>query len=720
MRAGWSRATSFLLAALAWSLGLFALLRSPWVQGLLVLPLTRLQEQAADYYACPPPVAVAVTADCSGTDVLALCLAAILACPVSWRARIAGATGGIALVLTLNTLRIATLGRAASSPALFQALHLQVWPAILVLATAGYVFAWMRKALGATGRTEKGDTERGALFPLLRRFAPRAAVLLVAWALCAPWIASSEALLEAGAWTARAAAFFLAAAGLAVAVSGNVLSTSRGAFAVTPECLATALIPLYVAGVLTVRLTWPWRAVALMAAPPLFATLAILRLLTLALPPALAATPLFIVHGFHQLVLAVIGVWLLALWREPPAPWRWARAAGRAGAALGAAAIIVIIAGAALTSAVLGAARAIASVAPHTLTELAAPGDAQGALALLPAYQAGLLLAIGMTTLPGWRRFLSAFGVLLASQVVFLVVVGELTDHAGLVVHALLLRAWAVGVPVALTLVMLRGAPSAVGKLAYRRFWHEVGESFPDLGGAASTAYYFENEKRLLSEHVPDLGRCAMLKTDLWDEVKNTRILQWVHEQGAAVFGVDISEPTVRQARAAFSDAGLRAAIADVRRLPFRDGSFDAVYSMGTIEHFRDPDTALREIYRVLRPGGRAVVGVPNRWDPFLRPLLASSLQALGLYGYGYERSFSRRALRRMLRSAGFEVVTETAILFVPGWLRMADLALHCHFPQLAPVTAAMLKPFAWLDRHAPAVRRHGYLLASVGVRPAR
>ena len=72
----------FLLAALAWSLGLFALLRTPWVEERLVLPLTRLQGQAADYYAGRPPVPVAVTTDCSGTDVLALCLAAILACPV--------------------------------------------------------------------------------------------------------------------------------------------------------------------------------------------------------------------------------------------------------------------------------------------------------------------------------------------------------------------------------------------------------------------------------------------------------------------------------------------------------------------------------------------------------------------------------------------------------------------------------------------------------------
>jgi len=252
---------------------------------------------------------------------------------------------------------------------------------------------------------------------------------------------------------------------------------------------------------------------------------------------------------------------------------------------------------------------------------------------------------------------------------------------------------------------------------AYRRFWHEVGETFPDLGGAASTAYYFANEKRLLSEHLPDLGRSSVLKTDLWDEVKNTRILQWVRGQGASVYGVDISEPTVRQARTAFADGALRAAAADVRSLPFRDQSFDAIYSMGTIEHFHDSEKALREMHRVLRVGGRAVVGVPNRWDPFLRPLLARALQTVRLYGYGYERSFSRRALRRMMQSAGFDVVAETAILFVPGWLRMADLALHSYAPPLARVTSAALKPFSWLDEHVPAVRRHGYLLASVGVR---
>jgi exosortase/archaeosortase family protein len=461
VRAKLPRATVFLLSALAWSLGLFALLRSPWAEARLVLPLTRLQEQAAEYYAGRPAVPIAVTSECSGTDVLALCLAAILACPAPWRARLAGAAGGIALVLALNTVRIATLGRAAASPALFEALHLQVWPAILILATSGYVFAWMQGALGARTRAEEPSRESDALLPILRRFAPLAAVLLVAFALCTPWIARSRALLGAGAWLAGSAAFLLTGAGVAATASSNMLTTSRGAFIVTPECIATALIPLYVAGVLAMRLSWPRRALALAAAVPLFALLAIARLLVLALPPALAASPLFLVHGFHQLVLALAGVVLLALGQEPPGPGRWGRTARRAGAALGAAAILAAVLGHALTTAVLGAAGAVASLAPQTLTELAAPGDAQGALALLPAYQAALLLAIGMTAFPGWRRFLTAFGLLLASQVVLLAVLGELAAH-GLVAHALLLRAWAVAAPVLLALLVWRtGQPPA-------------------------------------------------------------------------------------------------------------------------------------------------------------------------------------------------------------------------------------------------------------------
>jgi SAM-dependent methyltransferase len=261
--------------------------------------------------------------------------------------------------------------------------------------------------------------------------------------------------------------------------------------------------------------------------------------------------------------------------------------------------------------------------------------------------------------------------------------------------------------------------PSAL-KAGYGRFWSEVGSSFPDLEGAASTEYYLDNERGLLQEHLPHLQRLRIFKTDLWDEARNTRILRWAAEQGAQTYGIDISPPTTQLALGAFAEHGLSlgGAVSDVRRIPFRDASFDAVYSMGTIEHFEETEVAMGEIFRVLRPGGRAIIGVPNRWDPFLRPLLVTVLHQLGLYSYGYEKSFSRRALRRMCQRTGFEVVAETGILFIPGWLRMLDLAFHTWCRPLSRFTGLAVRPFAWLYRRFPGLRRHGYLITAVAVRP--
>jgi len=259
-------------------------------------------------------------------------------------------------------------------------------------------------------------------------------------------------------------------------------------------------------------------------------------------------------------------------------------------------------------------------------------------------------------------------------------------------------------------------APSAETP-SYRRFWSSVGTDFPDLGAALSTRLYRENEQWLLRSYLP-AGEPRLLKTDLWDECKNTRILQWASEQGARAFGVDIALATVRQARAEFPPGRLRGVASDVRRLPFRTGSMDAVYSMGTIEHFADPPTAVAEIARVLRPGGRAVIGVPNRCDPFLRPLLVAALYRLGLYGYGYERSFTRGALRRMIAAEGLRPIADTGILFIPGWLRMAELFIRSRIPALRGLADAMVWPFVWLDRVSSVQRRFGYLIVCVAEKP--
>ena len=247
---------------------------------------------------------------------------------------------------------------------------------------------------------------------------------------------------------------------------------------------------------------------------------------------------------------------------------------------------------------------------------------------------------------------------------------------------------------------------------SYLSFWNNVGTNFPSLKGAASTDYYFQCERTLCSEYFPKLNGQRIFKTDLWDEAKNTEILKWMAEQGARPWGIDIAFDTVEKAKQVLRDHRPAFAMSDVRALPFPSNTFDLIYSMGTIEHFPDFRVAVDELFRVLRPGGTAIIGVPNKLDPFLRPLMVHIMNAFGWYHYGMEKSFTPRALRTLLESAGFKVVGLGGILFIPGWLRMADLLCHVRYPRLAAITGALVRPFAWMYRRFPAVRRHGYLIA--------
>ena len=702
-------ARAFLLQSALWSIALFGVIRLPWMDQHVIGALVAFQQRIVQWYAGPPHANLVVTSSCSGADVMALCIGVMLAYPVAWRRRLAGALWGATLILGVNAVRLATLYGTTSATTLIH-LHEYVWPALVALITLGYVIWWMRH--------QDRDRSGGSSTP--PRLIATSAAGLVAYTAVVPWVFTSTAMERVSAWTAASSSLVLGSLGAAVRTTGQTLATARGTFEVTPQCLFTPVLPIFLAAVLTVPMRRGTRIAWLVATLPLLFVLGVARLLVLALPPVLASHPTFLAHGFYELLLGaalIVGAAHVALRRESGS-----HASTRTTAALATALATALIAGGAWQTGLIWTARVVQHLAPATLVRLTGPDDLQGALALLPVTQLALLVGLWMAATGGRRLapLAAAVGLLAASQVALLVALGAFTPSTGLYAPAIAIaiRAWTIAAPLVIGLVSAASTDgTTVGDEAYRRFWHQTGEDFPTLTGALSTAQYFENEKQLLSRALPTLAGVSLLKTDLWDEAKNTRILQWVADQGARVHGIDLSEPIVRGARAAFGTRPLAPAVADVRRLPFADRSFDAVYSMGTIEHFAETEASVHELARVLKPGGRLILGVPNRYDPFLRPAFVWMLSCLGLYAYGLEKSYSRRALRRMLESAGLDVEIETGILFIPGWIRMFDLWCHTRARPLAPVARALVRPFVWLDGRLPSLRRHGYLLASVGLK---
>lgn len=179
-----------------------------------------------------------------------------------------------------------------------------------------------------------------------------------------------------------------------------------------------------------------------------------------------------------------------------------------------------------------------------------------------------------------------------------------------------------------------------------------------------------------------DLGR--VLKTDLFDEAFGDGLYPYLAGRAQAVTGIDLSAGTV--AAACRRHTGLQGVQADVRRLPFAGGAFDVVISDSTLDHFEsgaEIGAALREIRRVLRPGGILLLTLDNAANPAIalrNALPYRLLHRLGILPYYVGATCGPRRLRAMLQAAGLQVHTVEAILHCPRVLAVpAAGLLHRH-----------------------------------------
>jgi SAM-dependent methyltransferase len=232
-----------------------------------------------------------------------------------------------------------------------------------------------------------------------------------------------------------------------------------------------------------------------------------------------------------------------------------------------------------------------------------------------------------------------------------------------------------------------------------RAFWqaNPCGTKFTDAAPGTRLFYERVEEHRYAKEwHIPeaaDFAGAAGLRVLEIGCGLGTDGAQFARA-GALYTGVDLTEAAVELARRRFELFGLPGEFrtADAENLDFADESFDLVYSHGVLHHTPDTERAVREIHRVLRPGGRAVVMLYHR------------------------DSYNYRVNIRVLRRAGAHLLkTESGLKLVHRLTGEPIDSLREHAERIKEDAQSYLAPGEFLNQHTDGA---GNPLARVYSRP--
>lgn len=117
-----------------------------------------------------------------------------------------------------------------------------------------------------------------------------------------------------------------------------------------------------------------------------------------------------------------------------------------------------------------------------------------------------------------------------------------------------------------------------------------------------------ESVRHLMPEYVCRLSLSAILEIGCG----NGRLYRQLRDYGYAgsYTGIELAEPLISQNKERHPEASWECAV--VYEMPFQDNTFELCYSLYVLEHLVYPEKALREMLRVLRPGGRLVLVFPD------------------------------------------------------------------------------------------------------------
>jgi ubiquinone/menaquinone biosynthesis C-methylase UbiE len=186
---------------------------------------------------------------------------------------------------------------------------------------------------------------------------------------------------------------------------------------------------------------------------------------------------------------------------------------------------------------------------------------------------------------------------------------------------------------------------------------------------------------------------------------------------GGLVLGVDASARLISEAVGRLpTDLRVRFAKADARQLPFRDECLDRCRVDRTLQHIASPRQAVRELVRILKPGG-ALLAYDNDWGTF--SLSGRNEEATKIIAAAWEESFTNPWIGRYLKlfflEAGLQQVVLEPSVSVLTDFEMADRVYNLRQTLAHAVATGRLAPVVaddWLSDVQAQSRSGGFLCA--------
>lgn len=145
-------------------------------------------------------------------------------------------------------------------------------------------------------------------------------------------------------------------------------------------------------------------------------------------------------------------------------------------------------------------------------------------------------------------------------------------------------------------------------------------------------------------------------------------------ECGARSTGIDASPEMIEAARARANhrQAPVAFEVAAAEQLPFESEHFDVIVAVTTLCFIRDAASVFREVARVLRPGGRVIIGELGRWNTWAAVRRIRAWTGSVLWRRAKFRT--QRELRSLAENAGLSVETVRGAVYYPRWRFAARL----------------------------------------------